>query len=295
MTSPVWRSLVIGTGCRITYTEGQMTVQKKDGTEESIPLFDVQAVMISSEQTTLTARLICELQKRHIRVIFCDEKKLPYGEVVGYYHHHAAAERIREQIAWKKEHCCEIWRVIVFQKVEMQRKLLRFLHLKYAESSWQRYLESIQSGDRSNREGQAARLYFNALFGKGFQRRVNSDINSGLNYGYAILCSAMTRTLVFHGYHPSLGIHHCGKTNSLNFTYDLIEPFRPFVDRIVWEFHGSPLDRKLRHALIDVTNVEMRYGGQRMAVFSAMDHYILEITCALKQETIPQFLMEFER
>lgn len=294
MTAPAWRSIIIGPGCRCACIDKQMTVRKKDGTEESVPLFDVQAVIVSSLQATLTAALICELQRRNIRLIFCDEKQCPYGELTGYDTHHAAAGRLREQIAWKKRDARKIWKFIIFQKLEMQRNLLLHAGRVFPESKFQQCIAKIQSGDLSNREGLAARMYFVALFGKRFRRDVPSNINAGLNYGYAILSSAVTRAIVSHGYHPSLGIHHRGKTNPLNLTYDLVEPFRPFVDQIVLENPSMELNRERKHRLIDVTNVEMRYNAKRMPVSAAIDLFALEIFKALTAKTVPQIQMDFE-
>lgn len=108
MTSPAWRTVVMREGYHLTYREGQMVVRVKGGMEESFPLFDVRAVVITSLQCSLTSHLIYELRSRQIRLIFCDSQKIPHGEVVGYHTHHAVPERLKEQIQWEKGHRTEL-------------------------------------------------------------------------------------------------------------------------------------------------------------------------------------------
>lgn len=198
------------------------------------------------------------------------------------------------QMRWDETHRGEIWRQIVLLKIKMQENLLRRLGLNYDSGKWEKYLAALETNDRSNREGQAARLYFNTLFGKQFQRRDGSPTNGALNYGYAILCSAMTRALSIHGYHPSIGIAHRGATNPFKFSYDLMEPFRPWVDAIVWNQKGKPLDRDFKKELIGVTEQKVLYSKKRMTLDSAMDRFVLNITFALRTNTLFRGELEFD-
>lgn len=261
--------------------------------EEFIPLFDVRTVVVTSPRNNLTAHLIHELHSRQIRLIFCDEKRMPYGEIVGYRDHHAVPDRLKEQIRWKPKCRKETWMWIVFQKMRMQRNLLIRLGLSFDTQKWQKYQDTLETGDRSNREGQAARLYFNTLFGKKFHRRQESPVNMALNYGYAILCSTVTRSITIHGYHPSLGMAHCGGTNPFNLSYDLMEPFRPWVDEIVYRRKEEPLDKEFKRELIGIANQQVVYQKKRMSLDSAVDLYVLEIMNALREGTKPQGEMEF--
>lgn len=294
MNSARWRSILIGADCQMSYTDGQMTVRTSDKREESIPLFDVQTVIISTPRNSLSAKLLCELEKQGIRTIFCDERYVPYGEIVPYSAHGSSAGKLREQIKWRKTDRERIWKKIVNLKLLMQRALLVRLQLDFHEEKFQKYITSVQNGDVSNREAASARIYFSTLFGSRFSRRNPSDINAALNYGYAILASAVTRSIVTHGYNPHLGIHHNSKTNPLNLTYDLIEPFRPLVDRIVFEGIGTAFNREMRHKLINVTNIEIRYDLRRVTVLSAIDLWVLAMTNALKSSEIPPIEMDFE-
>lgn len=294
MEPSAWRTLIVGAGCRLSRDGAQLVLCRKEGTKELIPLFDLQAVVIASLQVSLTAHLICELQERNIRLVFCDEKSIPCVGILGLRPHHAATSRIVEQIAWKKRRCNEIWKHIIRLKIEMQQKLLSRLALPVDSERWLKLLKNTRAGDRSNREGLAARLYFKALFGESFIRRDGSTINAALNYGYAILCSAITRAVSAHGYHPGLGIHHRAGTNPLNFSYDLIEPFRPLVDLLVYSNPHEELSKELKHCLIDVTNLLILYQQKRMTVAAAIDQWVLDVTRSLNSNVLFQCRMDFE-
>ncbi len=281
MTSPARRTIIIEEPGRLSLAQGRLVVRKADGTKRDVPLHDVRTVMIVSLQTTITAALVNELHGRQIGLILCDAKKLPYGEFVGYYDHHATPARMREQLGWKKDRRKKIWDDIIRQKIKTQRTLLKKWQLKSDWGKWDRYLVSVADGDRSNREGQSARLYFNALFGKKFNRRRQSPINAALNYGYAILCSLVTRTLAAHGFHPSLGIAHRGGMNPLNFSYDLIEPFRPFVDDVVYPRRDRELDKDYKRDLIGATNAPIVYREKKMPLPLAIDIYTLDVARVL--------------
>ncbi|MDO4588187.1 MAG: type II CRISPR-associated endonuclease Cas1 [Planctomycetia bacterium] len=286
MTSPAWRTVVIEQDSALSCTQGQLTVKSKEGTVRHVPLFDLRTIMVVSLHVSITSGLINELNKRQISLIMCDEKKLPSGEFIGYNNHHATPAKIFEQIHWSEEHCIKVWEKIVILKIKMQRNLLNRLNLVSDWKKWDSYQQSITNGDQSNREGQAARLYFNVLFGKKFQRRTDTSINAALNYGYAILCSIITRSLVSHGYHTGLGINHCSGTNPLNLSYDLVEPFRPFVDEVVYYRREEELNKEFKTALIEIPNKVMSYCGKRMPLTLAADQFVLNVTKALNTKTL---------
>ena len=284
MGNTAWRIVTIDQACNLSYSSGRLEIETAEGSKETLPLFDIRTIVIASQQVRLTAYLINELRLRQVGLIFCDCKKMPASELVGYYDHHATSLHMREQLCWKKPIRKKVWEGIVRQKMIMQRDLLITLQVETDLAKWERYLGNVKAGDRSNREGQAARLYFNALFGKTFHRRQPTNINAALNYGYAIVCSSITRSLTAHGYHPSLGIAHRGGTNPLNFTYDLIEPFRPFVDKIVYLHKDRELDRDYKRELVSVTRTPMIYGKKQCVLEAAVEQYVLDVAKSLTTE-----------
>lgn len=277
MLSSAWRIILVENHAVLSYGEGQMRITTAEGVGQIIPLFDVRAVLIVSLQVRLSAYLINELHKRHISLIFCDQGARPYGEMVGYHDNCWTPRRLKEQFRWKRKNCRLAWNGIIRQKIQMQGLLLKQLEKKYDSDLWNAYLSGINSVDKSNREGQAARLYFNALFSVKFNRRKPSPVNAGLNYGYAILCSITSRIITAYGYSPSLGIAHHNAANPFNFSYDILEPFRPFVDSIVYHRQESLLDKEYKKELIGLSNIKMRYGEKRMHLSSAVECFFRDV------------------
>ena len=136
---------------------------------------------------------------------FCDEKRNPSAELVGYYGSHDTTEKIRRQINWTDETKALVWTEIVREKIRQQREVLLRHGLSEAQLL-EKYLDSVELNDVTNREGHAARVYFRALFGSDFSRGSDDCVNAALNYGYSILLSAFNRDIVANGYITQLGM-----------------------------------------------------------------------------------------
>lgn len=159
--------------------------------------------------------VFAELAKRKIKVIFCDEKKNPSCELVNYYGSHDTSNKVRKQINWKKNTKEAVWTEIVSEKIRKQKELLELLG-KEESDLLESYLKEIAWNDGTNREGHAAKVYFNALFGLEFTRTEDNLINAALNYGYSIILSAFTREIVANGYITQLGVFHDNMFNQFN-------------------------------------------------------------------------------
>lgn len=225
-----WRIVVISKRAKLDLQLGQMVVRGEEVTK--IVLSEISTILIESTAVSLTASLIAELAKRKIKVIFCDEKKNPSCELVNYYGSHDTSNKVRKQINWKKNTKEAVWTEIVSEKIRKQKELLELLG-KEESDLLESYLKEIAWNDGTNREGHAAKVYFNALFGLEFTRTEDNLINAALNYGYSIILSAFTREIVANGYITQLGVFHDNMFNQFNLASDLMEPFRILVDRQV--------------------------------------------------------------
>ena len=206
-------------------------VVRKDTTTK-IHLGEIRTLLIESTAVSLTAALLAELVKKKVKVIFCDEKRNPSAEMMPYYGSHDCSLKIKRQTAWPDDIKGAVWTEIVLEKIRQQKCLLQELG-KNEAMLLQEYLSEIEYGDATNRAGHAAKVYFNALFGKSFTRTDDLLINAALNYGYSILLSAFNREIVLNGYLTQLGLFHDNMFNQFNLASDLMEPFRPLVDRLV--------------------------------------------------------------
>ncbi len=276
-----WRIIVISKRAKLDLQLGKMVVRSDEITK--IVLSEISTIIIESTAVSITASLISELAKRKIKVIFCDEKRNPSCELVNYYGSHDTSNKIRKQIAWKQQTKEAIWTEIVTDKIRKQKDLLELLGRKES-ALLDTYLKEITWNDGTNREGHAAKVYFNSLFGLDFTRTEDSLINAALNYGYSVLMSAFAREIVASGYLTQLGIFHDNMFNQFNLASDLMEPFRILIDREVLMMTLEVFQHSEKMQLVNVLNHEVRIDGKVQYVNNAIKIYCKSVFDALSED-----------
>lgn len=136
------------------------------------------------------------------------------------------------------------------------------------------YIIEVQDGDSTNREGHAAKVYFNALFGNSFSRRDDSNINSALNYGYEVLLSTFNKEIINNGYLTQLGIHHKNEFNKFNLGCDLMEPFRIVIDNFVYYNQDKNFDSNLKIDILDIFNHTFKFDGKNYTLKDIIRMYV---------------------
>lgn len=257
-----------------------------------IHLSEIGTVMIESTAVSITASLLSALMKRKIKVIFCDEKRLPEGEMVPYYGSHDTSQKYKKQIEWQYETKRRIWAEIVAEKIRKQAEFLKELGRKEYVLLNQ-YIAAIKPGDESNREGHAAKVYFNSLFGMNFSRTLECDINAALNYGYSIILSAFSREIVAQGYFTQLGIFHDNMFNAFNLACDLMEPYRIIVDRQVYHMNLSKFEREEKMQLVDVLNHTVSLDGNMEYLNRAIRIYSKSVLDAINENN-PDLIKKYQ-
>ena len=229
------QTLVFTNPFRLSLKNAQLVIASKEMPEETrtIPIEDVGMVIIENQQVSVTIPLLNELVDAGVAVVLCDRKGMPHAMLQNMDGNNLQGEFLRNQIEVGEVLRKQLWKQIVEAKIKNQSALLEKLHGKGAQLK-PLYM-NVKSGDSDNREGIAARLYWGALFGEDFVRnREESGINALLNYGYTVLRAATARALVSAGLTPSLGIFHHNRSNAFPLADDLMEPYRPFVDEVVY-------------------------------------------------------------
>lgn len=275
-----WRTVVISSSAKLDYHMGYMVVRKDE--EIKIHISEISILIIESTAVSLTAALLSELTKKKIKVIFCDEKRNPSSELVPYYGAHDTSEKIRRQMAWTSDVKSIIWTEIVREKILKQAKHLDEWNLAEAGMLYN-YINEIEIGDASNREGHAAKVYFNALFGKDFTRTEENSINAALNYGYGIILSAFNREIVSNGYITQIGLFHDNMFNQFNLASDLMEPFRVLIDREVIQMQRKEFTHEEKIQLVNVLNNEVMIDGKTQYVNNAIKIYCKSVFDALNE------------
>lgn len=260
---------------------GYMVVRNDEVTK--IALNEIETLLIESTSVSITTSLLAELTKRKVKVIFCDEKRNPSSELIGYYGSHDTSNKVRKQVGWKQNTKESIWTEIVSEKIRKQKELLEMFGKEEAEllSS---YLLELDWNDSTNREGHAAKVYFNALFGLEFTRTEDNYTNAALNYGYSIILSTFTREIVANGYITQLGLFHDNMFNSFNLASDLMEPFRPLVDKQVLDMKLNQFEHEEKMQLVDILNQSIWIEGKNYYVSNAIKIYCKSVFDALNED-----------
>jgi CRISP-associated protein Cas1 len=230
---------------------GQMVIaNKQTGDETSRPVEDLGVVIVDHPQITFTSGLMQLLAEHNVALVVCDAKHHPTSMMLHLDTHHIQAERFRHQIAASEPLKKNLWMQTVKAKVRNQAAVLQAVGEN--PLALENLANKVASGDAANIEGQAARIYWKQLFGESFLRDPDGPPpNPSLNYGYSIIRAAIARALVGSGLLPTLGIHHRNKYNSFALADDIMEPYRPFVDLLVYrqrqtigDYHNLTHERK---------------------------------------------------
>lgn len=282
-----WRTVVTKANDKLSMRNNQMVIVS--GTDKLlIPMEQIRELVITSHVGTITFPLLLQLAEQDAKVVFCDRKRNPFCELQPLYSNYEGAGRLMDQAAWTGRKKSAMWRQIVKMKIARQIELLTVLGLDVPEQL-PGYLRHIEKDDETNREAMAAKLYYDVLFGKQFKRFASDGRNAGLNYGYTILLSAFNRVIAMMGYSTALGIHHCSRQNHYNFSCDMMEPFRPFVDRIVYRHGEDELDWEYQKELIGVLQYPCTYGNKITDLETAIQWFVRDVA---KGMTLPRYRME---
>ena len=267
-----FRTVVITKQSKISY-KNRFLVVKKESEEKFIHLSEIDTIIVDSISVSISAYLLKELADNKINIIFCDEKHNPFGELSPYYSRHNSSKKIKEQIQWKKASKDTLWQKIVENKILNQSLLLE--KIKSSKNKiLLNYIDEIQLGDKTNREGHAAKVYFNELFGKNFSRNDNNNINAALNYGYAVLLSTINKEIVSNGYLTQLGIHHKNEFNEFNLTCDIMEPFRIIIDNFVYYNQNREFDSSYKLDIVNIFNNDFKYSGKKYILKDIIKMYV---------------------
>ena len=278
-----WRTIEISKSAKLDYQMGYMVVRQESTTK--IHLSEIHTLILATTAISITCALLSELTKQKIKVVFCDEKRNPSSELIPYYGSHDSSAKVRAQIQWDEEMKLEVWTQIVKEKIRQQA-----LHLKSRSKSQyemlEDYIRQVQFADSTNREGHAAKVYFNALFGLDFTRSEENSINAALNYGYSILLSCFNREIVSSGYITQVGLFHENRFNQFNLASDFMEPFRILVDKKVVEMMPQDFGKDEKIELVGILNQNVLIDQKNHNVNSAIKIYCRSLFDALNDEDI---------
>lgn len=279
-----WRVVVVTGVAKLDLKMGFLVVRKESTTK--IHISEIHTLIVDSTAVSMTAALLNELMKRRVKVIFCDEAHNPGSELIPYYGSHDSSLKIKMQMGWSPMVKEQVWTEIIAEKIRKQEQLLSDYKRNEEAALLRGYLCELQPGDATNREGHAAKVYFNGLFGPEFTRSAETVTNAALNYGYSLLLSAFNREISANGYLTQLGLFHDNRFNPFNLASDLMEPFRPLVDRCVLNGRFTAFSRDEKMELVSLLNNEVRIGGRIQRLTNAIKIYSKSCFDALNEQDV---------
>ena len=269
-----WRGVHLTRPGRLSYADQQVVVAQS-GDEVRIPLEDVAWIVLDTPQATLTSALLSACMTAGIAVVICDAAHTPGGVALPFHRHHRQAAVAALQAGMSAPLKKRLWQATVQAKIRNQAAALR--RCGGDGGPLDAMAARVGSGDPDNTEARAARAYWRAFF-PAFTREDGCDLrNNMLNYGYAIVRSSVARGLVAAGLLPAFGIGHASKTNPFNLADDIVEPFRPFVDVVVWHMsdRGRTKEGMLtvehRRTLAALPNADTWIGNEAMTILVASE------------------------
>ncbi len=271
-----FRTVVVKNRAKLEFRLNYLVIRGEG--EKKIHISEVNTLIVQSTAVSITASLLNELIKSNVKVIFCDEKCNPSSELLPYYGVYNSSKRYKEQIAWTAEIKAKVWRKIIKRKIlEQASHLTNKGFIEQGELLYS-YAENVEANDVTNREGHAAKVYFNCIL-QGGSRQGVGFINGCLNYGYAVILSAFNREIVSCGYLTQLGIWHDNEFNQFNLGCDLMEPFRVTIDRLSLSLPNG--DKEFKKKLANVLNFKVLIDGKNTTLDLAIRQYVRSVFRAL--------------
>lgn len=255
----------------------QLLIDQQGVTVGQVSIEDLGVLILQNPAIVLTQQVIVACQKNNAVIVFCDERHLPYSIISPVAEGHTLHSKIiREQLSITEPTRKRLWQQIIRQKIREQAATLNLLG---KDATRLNYLsKTIKTGDSGNCEAVAAQAYWKLLFGADFRRDIDlSGINSLLNYGYAIVRAMVARSICGAGLHPTLGLFHRNQYNALCLADDLMEPFRPWVDFLVFKLAEQELleiNRQSKQELLALLSQPVIYTAKKMP-FMVATHYLM--------------------
>lgn len=281
-----FRNIMIENHVKLHIKNQQLMIDNGSEREISIPLEDINSILIENQTVTLSTYFLQKIADCGIALYVCDEKHLPNAVVLPMVKHSRHFKILNYQMSVSKPLQKRLWQQVVVQKIKNQALCLKLLGKDESEELM-RMCGEVQSGDRTHVEAKAAAFYFRALYGLGFSRRDEHIINSALNYGYAIVRGIIARSLICYGLEPSIGMFHHSELNNYNLADDMIEPFRPLVDLYVSRYFDiseidSFLTPEIKRDLYGIINFDMSVRGEKRIISNCIDMLAASYSSALQ-------------
>lgn len=277
-------------GFYINQNRGFLVISEGGVELSQIPLSDISVLMLTATGITLSKNALMALNEKGTPILFCGKTYSPESILVPLFSNYEFSGRLQIQINCSEPLKKQLWKTVIQEKITNQAFVLSCIGKENEANFLKKMVSDVLSGDTTNREASAARYYWKQLFGDDFFRIYDeeSGINSYLNYGYAVLRGTVARALCSAGLHLSLGIHHRSKINNMCLVDDMMEPFRPVVDLLVYtllqERELTELNPKDKKYLVQVAHFDVIVNKGKSPLTKALEYYAYSLFESFKQK-----------
>lgn len=284
-----FRTVRINNRCKLELSINYLVCRNEK--ETRINIDEISTLIIGSTEVSITTALLSALMEKNINVIFCDSKYQPQGQLMSLRGTADTYKKIKIQMGWSNDIKGVIWQEIIKQKILNQARNLKDKDLDNYNKLVE-FANLVEIDDITNREGHAAKVYFNLLFSPSFVRHDTSPINKYLDYGYSIILSCISREIKSFGYLTELGIHHIGETNPFNLACDFIEPLRPLIDYYV--ANKIVNDDNYKDYFVKLLSKEVRFKDQTQYLDNAIHSYVKNLLMNLREGTLDLEFIKYD-
>lgn len=293
------RTLFISNPYHLSVKNNQLVVSTKGGMAiKTAPIEDIGFVVLENHEISFTMKLVEQLTENNVAVVFCDSKHMPSAMLLPLDANHIQNEIFRAQIEASEPLKKNLWKQVIEAKIANQARLLDKLGKNSAKLK--ALTKMVKSGDSDNREGFAARLYWTEMFSSSFIRdRFGMPPNLFLNYGYILLRSAVARSLAGSGLLATFGIHHHNRYNAFCLADDIMEPYRPYVDELVYRMNEKWPDEieittEHKAELLQLMTADVRIGENQRPLMVALSQTTASLARCFSGEERKLVLPVFE-
>lgn len=283
------RTLYIANPYHLHYKDRQMVLDNKSGDSKTVPVEDIGFLVLEHPQISITMPLVAALNENNTAIIFCNEKHMPTGMLLTLDGNNLQSEIFRNQIEASVPLKKNLWKQTTEAKISNQAAFLK--KIDQPNNDLVALSKEVLSDDSSNREGHAARLYWKRLFGKDFTReRFGSYPNPLLNYTYSVLRACVARSLAGSGLLNTLGIHHRNRYNAFCLADDIMEPYRPYVDELVYGMTLKydwieKLEPQHKTEVLEILTTDVIIGGNKRPLMVALSQTTASLARCFTGET----------
>lgn len=290
-----WKGVHLTKAARLSLADGQCCVKQDEG-EARIAVEDLAWIIIDTPQAVLSSALMAACMEAGVVIVVTDARHTPSGLVLPFHRHHRQGAVARLQIEAKDSLKKRLWQTIIRRKIHNQAAVLAELGKEDA-ATLREIARHVEPGDPNNVEARAARFYWGRLFDDYIRDNPDDRRNKLLNYGYAVVRAGVARALVAAGLIPAFGLAHDGAANAFNLADDLVEPFRPFVDRLAFRTSadGAGKDGDLtvedRRAMAGALLINARTGDDTVTLLVAAETAAQSLVRAFENEKTSRLVL----